>query len=92
MIHTHLYRHHSCYYALWHHLNIDCEEFIAQWDLFGKSAGYKRNVKIIENSDIVVAFPVKGQFGFWQLAEGGDEDDRRHGLHLPVAHTLARFG
>lgn len=31
-------------------------EYHAQWDLFGKSAGYRRNKTIVENADRVVAF------------------------------------
>ena len=30
--------------------------FRAEWDKYGKSAGYIRNVDIIDNSDIVLAF------------------------------------
>jgi len=40
--------------------DIDFEEFTAQWDFFGKSAGYRRNIKIVDNSDMIVAFIVKG--------------------------------
>src|SRR5690554_6436557 len=32
------------------------KEFPAQWDKFGKSAGYRRNVDIIKASDVVAAF------------------------------------
>ncbi len=31
-------------------------EFKAAWDLYGKSAGYKRNVQIVEACDAVLAF------------------------------------
>ena len=30
--------------------------FLADWDRYGKSAGYRRNVDIIANADCVVAF------------------------------------
>ncbi|MDD4352254.1 MAG: hypothetical protein PHU71_04745 [Candidatus Gracilibacteria bacterium] len=30
--------------------------FKADWDKYGKSAGYRRNVDIVKNSDIVIAF------------------------------------
>ena len=30
--------------------------FEANWDKYGKSAGYRRNVDIVKNSDIVIAF------------------------------------
>jgi hypothetical protein len=32
------------------------EIYLAQWDLFGKKAGFLRNTTIIENSELVVAF------------------------------------
>lgn len=32
------------------------EIFLPDWDKYGKSAGYKRNVLIVEASDIIVAF------------------------------------
>lgn len=38
--------------------NIGCKylEYPAQWDLYGKSAGYRRNVDIIKRADVVLAF------------------------------------
>jgi len=30
--------------------------FVADWNTHGKSAGYKRNVSIVKNSDAVIAF------------------------------------
>ncbi len=41
-------------YANEHGIPID--EFIPEWDTYGKSAGYKRNEKIIEAADEVIAF------------------------------------
>lgn len=40
--------------------DIDFEEFPAEWDKYGKSAGPRRNEKIVKKSDIIIAFPVKG--------------------------------
>lgn len=37
-------------------LDIPYLEFPANWDLYGKSAGYKRNVQIVEACDQVLAF------------------------------------
>lgn len=36
-----------------------CHRFPAQWDKYGKSAGYKRNAQMLEEGkpDLVVAFP-----------------------------------
>jgi len=33
-----------------------CEVYSANWDKFGKSAGYKRNVVMAKHADILVAF------------------------------------
>lgn len=36
--------------------NLPYIEFPADWDKYGRSAGYKRNLKIVDNSDLVIAF------------------------------------
>ena len=36
--------------------NIPCKIFPAEWDKFGKSAGYKRNIDIVNYCDEVIAF------------------------------------
>lgn len=36
--------------------NITITEFIPEWDKYGKSAGFKRNKLIIEQSDAIIAF------------------------------------
>jgi len=36
--------------------NLDYKEFPAEWDRYGKSAGYRRNVQIVDAADEVVAF------------------------------------
>lgn len=36
--------------------NIPVKIFYPDWDKHGKSAGYKRNIDIVDNADIVVAF------------------------------------
>lgn len=36
--------------------NIPTKVFIPNWDKLGKSAGYKRNIQIIDNCDAVIAF------------------------------------
>lgn len=36
--------------------NVDFLLFPADWDKFGKSAGYKRNIQIVDNADAVIAF------------------------------------
>jgi hypothetical protein len=36
--------------------NIPLKLFPAQWDLYGKSAGYKRNLQMAEYADALIAF------------------------------------
>lgn len=36
--------------------NIPTKIFLPDWDKFGKSAGYRRNVEIIDNCNAVIAF------------------------------------
>ncbi len=36
----------------------DLARFPAQWDKFGRSAGYKRNVQMAEYADALIAFPL----------------------------------
>jgi len=52
--------------------NIPITIFPADWNKYGKSAGYKRNVDIIESCDIVIAFWDGQSKGTWhsiQLAK-----------------------
>lgn len=37
-------------------VNVPFLEFLADWDKYGKSAGYKRNVQIVDACDKLVAF------------------------------------
>ncbi len=37
----------------------------AEWDKYGKKAGFIRNVTIAENCDVVIAFPTKESKGTW---------------------------
>lgn len=48
------------------------EIFHADWDTHGKSAGYKRNIEIVENSDLILAYPCedsKGTYHTIKLAQ-----------------------
>ena len=36
--------------------NIKVKRFPANWNLYGKSAGYKRNVEMANNADMLIAF------------------------------------
>lgn len=36
--------------------NLKLEEYPAEWDKYGKSAGYRRNTDMVDASDMVVAF------------------------------------
>lgn len=35
---------------------LDVEEYLADWDRLGRTAGFARNTTIVEQSDVVVAF------------------------------------
>ena len=39
-----------------HTYNIPVKCFPAKWDLYGKSAGYKRNIEMANNADMLIAF------------------------------------
>ena len=39
-----------------HKHNIKVKYFPANWNLYGKSAGYKRNVKMANNANMLIAF------------------------------------
>lgn len=41
-------------YGKEHDLPVDC--YPAEWDRYGKSAGFRRNVVMLDNADMVVAF------------------------------------
>ncbi|MFW9879075.1 MAG: SLOG family protein [Candidatus Thorarchaeota archaeon] len=43
------------YYTARNH-HIPYKEFIAEWEKYGKSAGYKRNKQIVDACDMVLAF------------------------------------
>jgi len=38
------------------HRALPVKVFPAEWDKYGKSAGFRRNADIVKNSDIIVAF------------------------------------
>jgi hypothetical protein len=43
--------------------NIPTQIFYPDWGKFGKSAGFKRNVEIVDNCDAVVAFQINDSKG-----------------------------
>ena len=43
--------------------NIPTQIFYPDWNKYGKSAGFKRNVEIVDNCDAVVAFQVNDSKG-----------------------------
>jgi hypothetical protein len=42
-----------------HRHAIDCQEYKADWETYGKSAGYRRNREMLElgKPDLIIAFP-----------------------------------
>jgi hypothetical protein len=43
--------------------NIPVDKFPAKWSLYGKSAGYKRNVEMAENADALIAIRLNNSPG-----------------------------
>jgi len=39
--------------------------FMAQWERFGKSAGFIRNTLIVDSIDVLFAFPTSSSVGTW---------------------------
>ena len=70
--------------------NIECYRCPADWDRFGKSAGYRRNERMAEFATHLIAFPTdkretsKGTHHMIDIA-------RRKGLKVKVVHALANF-
>ena len=50
-------------------LHIPVREFPAQWEKFGRSAGYRRNLQMLLEGkpDLVVAFPLGVSSGTWNM-------------------------
>ena len=55
---------------------ISVNSFPAEWERYGKSAGYKRNVQMAENSDALVAF--------WD----GKSRGTKHMIDIAIEHGL----
>ena len=43
--------------------------FVAQWERFGRPAGYVRNGLIVESVDVLIAFPTENSKGTWDTVE-----------------------
>ena len=54
-------------------LGVKCRIFPADWDKYGKSAGYKRNKDIVKNADLILVF--------WD----GKSKGTKHSIDLAVA-------
>lgn len=52
---------------------VDYKVFVAKWDKYGKSAGYRRNIKIVDACDIVIAFPDDKSKGTYHTIELADK-------------------
>jgi hypothetical protein len=61
-------------------LSIPVSEFPADWDRYGKSAGYKRNVQMAENADALIAV----------MREGGSKGTQ-HMIDIAQAKGLKVF-
>ena len=45
--------------------------FPANWKAYGKSAGFIRNGEIVNNSDMIIAFPIGKSSGTWDTIRKG---------------------
>jgi len=45
--------------------NLLCRVYLAAWRKYGRAAGPKRNSFIIDDSDVLIAFPDKSSIGTW---------------------------
>lgn len=52
------------------------DKYPADWDRYGKSAGYKRNVQMAENADMLIAF--------WD----GKSKGTKHMIDIALSHKL----
>jgi predicted Rossmann fold nucleotide-binding protein DprA/Smf involved in DNA uptake len=43
--------------------------FVAKWSKYGKRAGPRRNLKIAECADVMIAFPTKASKGTWNAVD-----------------------
>ena len=66
---------------------VACESYPADWDKYGKRAGYIRNVQMLNEGkpDLVIAFPGgKGTEMMINLAEAADVEVVRVGIDMEV--------
>jgi hypothetical protein len=50
-------------------LHLEKKIFYADWDTHGKAAGPIRNTLIVDNADVIVAFPDKNSRGTWDTIQ-----------------------
>lgn len=63
-----------------HELGLEVREYAARWDLWGKSAGTRRNQEMLDKEhapqdpiDLVLAFPVVGSKGTWDMVKRAEK-------------------
>jgi predicted Rossmann fold nucleotide-binding protein DprA/Smf involved in DNA uptake len=64
-------------------LNLSTEIFLPDWEAFGRSAGYKRNVQIVEAAEVVVAFQFNGSRGTQHTIEIARKAGKRVYVYTP---------
>lgn len=65
------------WYACEHNLKL--KVFPAKWDIYGKAAGYKRNIEMASNADMLIAF--------WD----GESKGTKHMIEIAKAKGLKVF-
>jgi len=65
--------------------------YLAQWEQYGKRAGYRRNLLIVENSDVVFAFPDPTSKGTWHTVKLAKRMDVPCFVCDPLTNMLSRY-
>lgn len=65
--------------------NVPCERFTADWDSYGKAAGYKRNVQMAENAEALIALWDGVSKGTKHMIDIANRNGLRVYVHLTTA-------
>lgn len=57
--------------------DLELKVFPAEWNKFGRGAGMMRNTTIVENSDIILAFPIGKSVGTWDTIRKAKNSNKK---------------